>query len=123
MENNKVMYNISEDEGILEIVITGKVKAGSIEKVTDEVIAIKKAANLKKLLVDIRAIEGRFGYAESYFSVKKYSSSFHGIHIALVDIPEDAAWESFHERTAINSGVSFKWFTNIDNARAWLKSK
>ncbi|MBN1365053.1 MAG: hypothetical protein JW976_09650 [Syntrophaceae bacterium] len=123
MENNKVMYSISENEEIFEIVITGKVKSGYIEKITDEVIAIKKEANLKKLLVDIRTIEGRFGYAESYFSVKKYSSSFHGIHIALVDIPEDAAWESFHERTAVSAGVSFRWFTDIDNARAWLKSK
>jgi hypothetical protein len=45
------------------------------------------------------------------------------MNIALVDIPENAAIESFHETTAINGGLSLKWFTDIDAARAWLKSK
>ena len=42
---------------------------------------------------------------------------------ALVDLKENEDWESFNETTAANVGVSIKWFTDIDAARAWLKSR
>jgi hypothetical protein len=119
------MYNISisENEGIVEIVLAGELERDSIDKLTNEVLAIVKPMNAKKLLVDIRTLKGHFGYIEAYLNVRNFSSSFRGINITLVDIPENAIWESFHERTAINAGVSFKWFTDIDAARAWLKSQ
>lgn len=63
------------------------------------------------------SLKGRFRYTEVYPRVRKFSSSFHGIDIALVDIPENAVWESFHEKMAIRASVSFKWFTDIDAER------
>jgi len=41
----------------------------------------------------------------------------------MVDILEHADTAAFHEATAINAGLSFKWFTDIDKARTWIKSK
>jgi len=45
------------------------------------------------------------------------------VNTAVVDIPEHADYESFHEITATNVGLSLKCFTDIDEARVWLKSK
>jgi hypothetical protein len=41
----------------------------------------------------------------------------------VVDIPENSDYQSFHENTAVNAGMKLKFFTDIDAARAWLKSK
>lgn len=122
---NQVEHQISSsvNDGILEIVITGELADGSLEKLTTEVNAIVKSNNIKKLLVDLRLATGRFSYAEVHPSVTKHSSSFRDIDIALVDIPKNTVWQSFHETTAVRAEVSFKWFTEIDAARVWLKSK
>jgi len=40
-----------------------------------------------------------------------------------VDIRENSDFQAFHEITAKKSGVSFKYFTDDDAARYWLKSE
>jgi hypothetical protein len=74
------------------------------------------------VLADVRAIKGRF-FTEAFFCVRNYPPDIYRIKVAIVDIPQNADFQSFHEITAKKSGVSFKYFTNIDAARDWLKSK
>ncbi len=45
------------------------------------------------------------------------------MNIAFVDIVEYAEYNLFYQATTLNAGSSWKWFTDIDAARAWLKSK
>jgi hypothetical protein len=45
------------------------------------------------------------------------------VNSAIVDLPENADYQSFQEKTSINAGLSYKWFTDIDAARTWLKNK
>lgn len=47
---------------------------------------------------------------------------------ADVDFEENTKFESFHETTARNAGLSFKWFvelyiTDMNAGRVWLKSR
>jgi hypothetical protein len=44
------------------------------------------------------------------------------MNTAFVDIDENASYNSIHETPSIHAGLSFKCFTDIDTARAWLKS-
>ena len=121
----KQKYNISTsvDEDILEIIITGEITTDDIEKLQNEVIAITKSINPQNVLVDVSALKGRFGFTEAYFRVRDYPTDLPRVNIACVDLAENAEYQSFHENTAVNAGLSFKWFSDIDAARAWLKSK
>ena len=115
--------SISVNEEIVEIVITGNVTKDSIGKLKNKVEAIAKSHSAKKLLCDVRALETRFGYAETYFRITESPTFFHNINIAFVDIPENSDLRAFHEYTSNNAGLSLKWFTDIDDARAWLKNQ
>ena len=48
---------------------------------------------------------------------QKFPPEIRRISKDLVDLPENADFQSFQESTALNAGMSFKWFTDIDAAR------
>jgi hypothetical protein len=124
--DNKPIYRIltSVKEGILEIVLTGEIAKPDTHKIMmNEIIDLEKSANVKKQLVDIRRLKGRLGTIEIYNFVRDYPPNRPRMKVALVDIPEHAETASFHETTACNAGLTFKWFTDIDEAKMWLKSK
>jgi hypothetical protein len=110
-------------EGILEITLTGEITAYDVQTLQSEVIDVVISNNLKNILIDVCGLKGRFGYSEAYHRVRNYPSNIHQVNTAVVDIPEHADYESFHEITATNVGLSLKCFTDIDDAKVWLKSK
>ncbi len=55
--------------------------------------------------------------------IRNYNLDIYNINFAMVDIPENAGFKSFLETTGLNTGMRFKWSTDIDAARTWLKSK
>ena len=113
----------SQKDGILEIVLTGEVTEEDVEKLQNEIFPLIINSGVKALLMDVRDIKGRFGYVEAYSRVRSYPSDIPRIHTAIVDIAENADYENFHETTAMNAGLSYKWFTDIEKARDWLKNK
>jgi hypothetical protein len=122
MEEKK-SYNLlsSVHDGIIEIVISGEVAINAVEKLQNEVFTAIQSTNIRNVLVDVRNIKGRFGPAEAYFRVRGYLPEQRLFNTAVVDLPENEAFESFHETTGCNAGLSLKCFTNIDSAREWLK--
>ncbi len=121
----KAKYQISSsvNEGILEIIETGEVTESEVEKLTNEVIAIIKENVAMNVLVDVRGIKGRSGYVEAYIHVRNYPLDRSRANIAIVNLPENTDYEKYQETTALNAGLSWKCFTDIDAARAWLKSR
>lgn len=120
----KAEYQISSsvNEGILEIILTGEVIESAAEKITNEVTAIIKGSGVENVLADVRVIKGRF-FTEAFFCAGNYPPEIYKIKVAIVDIPQNANFQSFHEIAAKKSGVSFKYFTNKNAAKDWLKSK
>lgn len=119
-------YSISSfvKDGILEIVVTGEHSTPSARKaMMNEIIDMEKSANVAKQLVDIRKLKGRLTAFEVYDLVRDYPEDRPKMIVALVDTPENAEKASFHETTASNAGLVFRWFTDIDEARNWLKNK
>lgn len=121
----KAQYQISSavNETILEITLTGEMTEDAVSKMECEVLDIIKSNNLRNLLMDFRAMKGRFGYIEAYERVRNYTPDRYRLKNAIVDIPDHADYASFQETTARNAGLSWKSFTDIDEARAWLKSE
>jgi hypothetical protein len=117
-------YHLSTfvNEGITEIVISGEVAENAVEKLQNEVFAIMKSTAARNVVVDVRAIKGRFGFFEAYFRVRNYPPDRPIVNTAVVDLPENQEFESFHETTARNAGLSLKCFTDIQAALDWLRS-
>ena len=111
----KYQISLSENEEIFEIVIAGEVKENTAEKVTNAIAAIIKANDVKNLLMDVRAIKGRLGIAETFSIVRNLPSDRPRMNIAFVDIAENASYDSFHEATAQNAGLSFKFYSQREN--------
>jgi hypothetical protein len=111
------------NNGILEIVFTGEVTVDNAEEIMNEIVALQKSMNMKNELIDVRNLEGSLGYAKTHLFVSSMLSYKPKIKTAFVDIAENADYNSFHEITAINAGLPFKSFINIDAARSWLKSR
>jgi hypothetical protein len=119
----KAEYQISAsvNEGLLEIVLTGEVAESAVNNLANKIFTIIKGNGIENVLVDVRAIKGRFRYAESFERFRSYPPDILRVNSAVVDLPENAEFQSFQETISINAGLSFKWFTDIDAARDWLK--
>jgi hypothetical protein len=121
----KINYqlSISVNDGIVEIVITGEVTKNSIDRLHADVITIVKGKNAKAVLCDISALKGRYDeYAAAYFRTRSIPQDVRTLPSAIVDLSENAAFQSFYETTSANAGHLLKWFTDIETARTWLKS-
>jgi len=114
--------SVSENDGIIEVVITGEVADHYVDKMEQEVQDILKPMNPKKLLADIRSLKIKHSITDTYIRVRKYPPLLH-IKTAVLDIPEHADFQSFHETTARNAGIPMKSFIDIHKAREWLKNK
>jgi len=119
-------YQISAsvNEGILEFILSGEILENQINTMIKELNATILASGVKYILMDVRAIKGRYGYAGAYERVRSHPQEFYGrTKVAMVDLPENSDYRDFHETTALNAGLKLKWFTDTDKARTWLKSK
>jgi hypothetical protein len=126
MEKKEKQYSISSfvKDGILEVVVTGDISTPFARKaMMNEIIDMEKSANVEQQLVDVRSLRGRLAIFEVYGLVRDYPEDRPKMIVALVDTPENAESASFHETTASNAGVVFKWFTDTDEARNWLKNR
>jgi hypothetical protein len=121
----KSEYQISSsvNEGILEMVFTGKVINDDYETIKNKTITIQKSMNIDNELLDVRTLNGRLGLSQTFSIIRNLHSDRPRINTAFVDIVENVSYNSIHETSLINAGLSFKCFTDIDAARTWLKSK
>ncbi|KFZ44499.1 hypothetical protein DS62_11670 [Smithella sp. SC_K08D17] len=121
----KEEYQISTsvNEEILEIILTGELTSDSFKIIRNELLAIEKLMNMKNEIIDFRALKGqRSAYIEAYIDSRNIPPDRPRINTALVDIAENAELGYFFEINALKTGLSFKWVTDIDAARAWLRS-
>ena len=121
----KAEYQISSSihQDILELVLTGEETAGGSEQMKSDIDGIILKHNIKNVVIDVRALKGRLSVIDTYQRVRTYDPDIRKFHLALVDLPENEEYQRFHETTAINAGLRFKYFTDIDKAKAWLTIK
>ncbi|MBN1363398.1 MAG: hypothetical protein JW976_01200 [Syntrophaceae bacterium] len=117
----KAEYQISSfinNEGIPEITITGSTKGDNFFKVMNDLETILKEYRAKKAIFDIRSLEGRVEKTEVYRLTRNHHFLIYEVESAMVDLPENASLGD----AAINAGLPWEWFTDIDEARKWIKS-
>ena len=87
-------------------------------------IGIIKEANVKSLICDIRSLKGpKDNLADAYIRTRNIPLNIRRLSAAVVDSSKDIDYISFYEMTAANAGQTLKWFTDIEAARAWLRSR
>ena len=117
----KAEYQISSfinNEGILEITITGSTRGDNFFKMMNDLDTILKANRAKKAIFDIRSLEGRVEKTEIYRLTRNHHFFIFEIESAMVDLPEN----DFLGTAAKDAGLPWEWFTDMDEARKWLKS-
>lgn len=110
----------SENDGILEVTITGKVKGSDVKKLQQEMQRFRNSFG-DKLLVDLHAVNDGQGYGDSLYYVRRPERPTG--KVAIVDLPVHEKYKQFFETAVMNTGMKVKWFTDIDEARTWLKSQ
>lgn len=121
----KAEYQISSsiNQDILEIILTGEETASNSDQMKSDIDDVILKQSIKHVIVDVRALKGRLGVMDTYQRVRSYHPDIHKFNLTLVDLPENEAYQRYHETTAINAGLRFKFFTDIDQARAWLRAR
>lgn len=112
----------SVNEEILEIILTDTKAGPTFEKMKKEIEYVILTSIVKNVLIDYRTMKGRPGLAETYEIVRSYHSDIYKTKLAIVDLIENEEYQKFHETTSRNAGLSLKCFTDIDEARAWLRA-
>ncbi|HBL53744.1 MAG: hypothetical protein PHH96_04595 [Smithellaceae bacterium] len=119
MEKKEYYIASSINDGFLEIAITGTATGRDHVKIVNEFDEILKANRVKKAIFDVRGLAGRIENMEIYRFVRNHPSVIYDIQSAIVDFPEN----NHQETAAKNAGLAlWKWFTDLDSARAWLKA-
>jgi len=102
----------------IELVFSGKIASHDISEIQKEIQSIRESKG-NKLLLDVRLLTERS--IDTLYHVRRPENATG--KIALVDLPENEYMKSRCEDIAKNTLMELKWFSDIDAAKAWLKSK
>ena len=122
-EKRDYQLSASINEGILEIVIAGKVARETLDSLRSEIMTIMRETNAQAVLNDVRASTGPHDMVDAFFRTRDLPTHVKVVPAAMVDHPGNPEYKSFYETTAANTGMTVKWFTDMESARAWLKDK
>lgn len=114
---------LSEDDGILTIVISGQVTGTAGDDVAQDVARLEEELKPNRLLIDARKAVGRANYSTTFEQIKNYhiQYKYHPPKVAVIDLEENEAIMSFHETAAGNAGLRIRFFTDMGEALDWLK--
>jgi len=94
------------------------------QAMTQRYFELVLGSGCKKVLADVRGLNGRLSGAGTYFLVRNLPVGRvpTGIRTAIVETPENREYAAFLETTAANAGVYFRCFVDYGEALAWLES-
>jgi hypothetical protein len=118
----KYHLSMSVRDGIVEIVATGEITKNDLDALRAEVLKSVRENNAKAILWDSRAAKGPKDITGAYYRARSVPSDARILPCAIVELRENKDFQSFYETTAYNAGQSMKYFSDIESARAWLKS-
>ncbi len=108
--------------GILKITISGRNTRQDADTITSNVIAELLKTRPSAVLFDVRKLKDRLDIADGFFRVRKLPPQLRKIKAALVDLEENKEYAEFFALTAGNAGYQIRFFTDLGQARTWLKS-
>jgi hypothetical protein len=114
----------SLDGDVLIVTFTGRSTNENAHAMTKRYFEIVLGAGAKKVLADIRPLQGRLSAGETYFLVRDLpiKPTPVGIKTAVVETKERCGYGGFLETTSANAGVHLRCFVDREEALSWLRS-
>jgi hypothetical protein len=109
---------------ILVLTFTGRSTPQNAAAMTRRYFELLLASGRKKVLADIRPLQGRLSAGQTYFLVRDLPVKPvpADIQTAVVEAGGNREYAAFLEATAANAGVALKSFLDYDEAIAWLRT-
>jgi hypothetical protein len=123
----KMPYGLRIDvEGsFLRVTAKGTRSFQTVLAMSQDILATCAEKDLKKVLIDVRSLEGRLGTIDAHVIVDKYFPKIRECGVinrcAVVDLKEFEHSYRFFETLAVNRGYLFRIFSGTDEAVPWLK--
>jgi hypothetical protein len=110
---------------VLWVTASGSRSKPTILSMAEEIAAACAQQGLRKVLIDVRALEGTLATIDSYEIISEWFPYIREkaaiSHCAIVDRPEIVGGYSFFETVAVNRGYRIRLFSSPEEGLAWLK--
>jgi len=112
------------DGDVLIVTFTGRSTEKNARAMMKRYFEIVLGSGTKKVLADIRPLQGRLSTGETYFLVRDLpvKPTPAGIRTAVLETKEKREYAAFLETTSDNAGVFLKCFVDREEALAWLRA-
>ena len=116
---------IQKKDDVLWISATGTRSFETVLSMSKDVLAACAQEKVKKVLLDVRNLEGRLNTMDAYDIANTHFPQIRDrnviTHIAIVDLKEFENRYMFFENVAVNRGFMLRIFPGVDEAVAWLQ--
>ena len=118
-------FRVEVKGDVLWVTATGTRSTETILAMSQDILAACVEKDLKKVLIDVLALEGRLSVMNAYEIPTKHFPKMRDrsviTHCAIVDLKEFEDRYKFFENVAVNQGFMLRVFSDTDEAIAWLK--
>jgi hypothetical protein len=115
---------IKKREDVLWVKATGTRSLQTVLAMSEDIFTACIEQNTTKVLVDVRALEGRLETMEAYQIPDKHFPKMRDRSVitraAIVDLEEFRNIYKFFENVAVNRGFALRVFSDLDEALEWL---
>lgn len=113
--------HFDEDDGIVEIKLSGKWTQENLDTLTCNGIGLPKP-EASKILIDIQDVDDGLAMADAFNSVFRFPMEQRCRKTALLDRKQNVKVVTLFEIAAQNRGIPVKWFSAREDALLWLRS-
>ena len=106
------------------VTATGTRSLKSVLAITKEILAACTEHEISKVLIDVRALEGRLSTASAFTIPTRHFPKFRDRslinHVAIIDLKGFELSHRFFEKAAASRGFKLRIFSDPDKAVFWL---
>ena len=107
------------------VTATGTRSLETVLAMSKDILKVCVEKRVKKVLMDVRAMEGRLSTLDAYEIPDKHFPKMRDrsviTHLAIIDLKEYEGSYRFFETVAVNRGFMVRIFSDVDKALEWLR--
>jgi hypothetical protein len=117
----EIKSDVQDD--ILVVTFSGQVTDGNVHALIKRYFEVALGSGLKRILVDLRPLEGRLSLGNTYFVIRELPAPVPpDVTTALVENKRFRKNGEFLQVALKNVGINLRLFLDYDEAFAWLRS-
>jgi hypothetical protein len=124
MDQNKFILTMEEKSNYLSVYASGMRSRENVNNLTLKVFNMALEKHLSKILIDVRKLEGYFGYLDIFVFAKDVLKDLRGKgvdQVAVIDIHRTTRQDWFLEPVARLHELNIRVFIEEESAIKWLE--